>query len=175
MENKEIWKDVVGYEGLYMISNYGRLKSLPKMVGRGKRYLSKERIVSLHKSPNGYLRTHLDKDGERKFYSIHRLVAQTFLDNPNNYPCVNHKNENPADNRLDNLEWCTHAYNSNYGTRNQRLSKSRMGHKVSKETREKLSRINKGELHPMYGKKRSPETCKKISEGIKRYYANRID
>ena len=158
-----------------MISNYGRLKSLPKMVGRGKRYLSKERIVSLHKSPNGYLRTHLDKDGERKFYSIHRLVAQTFLDNPNNYPCVNHKNENPADNRLDNLEWCTHAYNSNYGTRNQRLSKSRMGHKVSKETREKLSRINKGELHPMYGKKRSPETCKKISEGIKRYYANRAD
>lgn len=171
----EIWKDILGYEGLYQISNHGRLKSLPKMVGRGKRYMSKERIVSSHKSPNGYLRTHLDKEGKRHFFSVHRLVAQAFLDNPNNYPCVNHKNEIRSDNRVENLEWCSFKYNANYGTRNKKISTAKIGHEVSCETREKLRQANLGEKSPSYGKKRSEETKRRISEALKKHYASRVN
>lgn len=172
---QEIWKDIPGYEGLYQVSNLGRVKALPKLVGRGRQYHVGERLLSLRPMKNGYIRIHLDKDGSREYVSVHRLVAKAFIDNPLNLPFVNHKNENPTDNRVENLEWCTVKYNANYGTRNQRISKSKMGHEVSKETREKLSKMNTGELHPMYGTKRSPETRKKISEGIKRHYANRVN
>lgn len=171
---QEIWKDIPGYEGLYQVSNLGRVKAPPKCVGRGKKYLVGERMLSLKPTRRGYVRVHLDKDGDRKFFSVHRLVAMVFIDNPLGLPCVNHKNEIKDDNRVDNLEWCTEEYNSNFGSRNLRISESKMGHEVSKETRDKLSRMNTGNLNPMYGTKRSPETCKKISDGIKKHYANRF-
>lgn len=124
---EEIWKDVVGYEGLYQVSNIGRVK----MMGRNKRmwhgsytYI-KPKI--LHQFlVKGYMKSKLrDKNGFAKMISVHILVAKAFIPNPNNYPCINHKDENKQNNRVDNLEWCTYKYNSNYGTAIERNSKKR--------------------------------------------------
>ena len=119
---EEEFRDVKGYEGLYQVSNIGRVKSL----GNGNStcpYFLKERILSTTKRRN-YLAVTLSKQGKRKMYSLHRLVAETFIPNPNNYPCVNHLDENKQNNSVDNLEWCTYKYNCNYGTRNERISKA---------------------------------------------------
>lgn len=104
---EEIWKDIKDYEGLYQISSLGRVKSL---------WYGKERILKLGKDKDNYLTTNLCKEGKIKIFKVHRLVAQTFIPNPNNYPCVNHKDENKQNNTVENLEWCTHKYNVNYGT-----------------------------------------------------------
>ena len=122
-ENKEIWKDVVGYEGLYQVSNNGRVKSL---------WFGKERILKPMKTIWGYLQVDLNKNGERKGYRVHRLVAQTFLPNPDNLPVVNHKDENKENNKVENLEFCDTKYNINYGTRNQRVAEKLTNGKRSK-------------------------------------------
>jgi hypothetical protein len=170
---KEVWKDVEGYEGLYQVSNLGRVKSLPKMIGRGVQYHVGERIITPHKAPNGYLRLHLDKNGKRAFFSVHRLVAKAFVANPHNYPHVNHKNEVKNDNVASNLEWCTPKYNSNYGTRKSRISQSKMGHIVSEVTKAKLREANLGSNSPSFGKKRTDETRMKISKALKRFYSEK--
>lgn len=113
MNENEIWLPVVGFEGLYEISNMGRVKSLK---------YDKEKILKQDKNNNGYLKVCLFKEGKRKYFQTHRLVAIAFLENPNNYPCVNHKDENPSNNCVDNLEWCDAKYNTNYGTCKQRIS-----------------------------------------------------
>lgn len=115
----EIWKDIEGYEGMYQISNLGRVKSL-KMKKEHNEYLLKP-----FKSKNGYLRVSLSKSNKFKQPLIHRLVAIHFLDNPNNYPEVNHKDENKLNNCVDNLEWCDRKYNVLYGTAKQRESKTK--------------------------------------------------
>ena len=105
----EEWKDIKGYEGLYQISNKGRVKSLynkSKILRPGKR--------------KGYFFVWLYKNKKRKQYSIHRLVAEHFLLNPDNLPVVNHKDENKLNNNVENLEWCTVEYNNNYGTANDK-------------------------------------------------------
>ena len=107
----EVWKDIDGYEGLYEVSNLGRVKSLK---------FGKERILKTDMSPKGYLRVQLWKNNKGIRYLVHRLVAQAFLDNPDNLPCINHRDENPSNNNVDNIEWCTHKYNINYGTCIQR-------------------------------------------------------
>lgn len=99
----EIWKDIDGYDGFYQVSNLGNVRS------------SKTKQNIYYSDTNkGYFRVNLYKNKKRKSYSIHRLVAEYFLDNPNNYPCVNHKDCNKKNNRVDNLEWCTYKYNNNY-------------------------------------------------------------
>lgn len=104
-------KEIEGFP-MYEITEDGRVWSKYRNI-----YLS----PSTYK--NGYKRVHLRNNGIQKSFFIHRLVAQAFLPNPNNLPCVNHKDENPSNNCLDNLEWCTIEYNSNYGKRNEKLSK----------------------------------------------------
>lgn len=104
---EEIWKDIKGYEGLYQVSNLGRVKSL----GNGKEKIRKTNISS-----NGYLSLILVKNKKGKNFSVHRLVAEAFIDNPDNLPCVNHKDENKLNNCVDNLEWCTKQYNSTWGS-----------------------------------------------------------
>lgn len=117
---KEIWKDIKYFENVYQISNLGRIKSLPKK--RNSKFNNKEIILKQFKNTNGYLQIDLWKNNKRKHILVHKLVAQTFIENSNNYPFINHKDENKQNNCVDNLEWCTAKYNANYGTRNLRLS-----------------------------------------------------
>lgn len=107
---KEEWRPVVGYEGLYEISNLGNVKSLN--YHREK----KDRILNIYDC-NGYKFVNLYKDGNPKKGQIHRLVAMAFIPNPNNFPIINHKDENLSNNRVENLEWCDYKYNTNYGNR----------------------------------------------------------
>lgn len=114
---KEIWKDIEGYEGKYEISNFGRIKS----------YAQKKngKITEEYTDKKGYKTIFLyDKPQHGKWHKIHRLVASAFIDNPDNLPQVNHKDENKENNRVDNLEWCTNDYNNHYGTRSKRASES---------------------------------------------------
>lgn len=108
MEN---WKSISGYEGLYEVSDTGRVRSLK---------FGKTRLLKPGKTRKGYLRVVLCKDGKVKKMSVHRLVAEAFVQNPLNLPQVNHRDENKRNNTATNLEWCSARYNVNYGTRNQR-------------------------------------------------------
>ena len=107
----EEWKDIKGYKGLYKISNTGKVKSV-----------TTDRIKKLQINNSGYLYTVLWKNGEQRIKLIHRLVAESFIENSDNLPMVNHKDENKKNNNVDNLEWCTHKYNCNYGNRNKRVA-----------------------------------------------------
>ena len=125
---EEIFKDVKGYEELYQVSNFGRVKSL----GNGNSNNSKERILKPSKNSKGYFQVHLSKNGKSKMCKIHRLVAQTFIPNPNNLTEINHIDEDKTNNRVENLEYCTHEYNCNYGTRIERIVKKQTNGKRSK-------------------------------------------
>lgn len=115
----EIWKDIEDYEGLYQVSNLGNVKSL----GNGNSNNSKERILKPAKLKDGYLEVSLSKQGKVKCYTIHRLVAEAFIDNSQNLPQVNHKDEDKTNNQVTNLEFCDAKYNINFGSRIQRISK----------------------------------------------------
>lgn len=121
---QEIWNDIQGYEGLYQVSNFGRVKSLERKIFNGENYhISKEKILSPGKDKDGYFQVQLYKEKTVKMRKIHRLVAEAFIPNPNNYPQVNHKDEDKQNNRIDNLEWCDGTYNQNYGTSKIRRGK----------------------------------------------------
>lgn len=137
MENSDRWfdlallpneefRDIKGYENLYQISNYGRVKSLKRNVLCGNRYNNKkkkrtcqEKILRLTKDKDGYYRIGLYKKPKRAYLIVHRLIAEAFIPNPNDFPCINHKDEVKTNNSIDNLEWCTVAYNNAYGNRTE--------------------------------------------------------
>jgi len=126
---KEIWKDIEGYEGLYQVSSHGRVKSLAREYyqsnGHGMVcHKIQDRILKNHIRRGGYLGVLLSKGKTKKTISIHRLVAQAFIPNPQNFPHINHKNEDKTDNSVKNLEWCTPMYNTHYGTRSARSVKA---------------------------------------------------
>ena len=123
--NDEYWVDVPDYEGLYSISNKGRIKSISRIKNGGTRfeYKSRECLLKPSITKDGYLTVYLCKNGIRKAHAIHRLVAIAFIDNNNELSDVNHKDENKLNNCVENLEWCSKAYNIKYGTRTQRVSK----------------------------------------------------
>lgn len=110
---EEIWKDIRGYEGLYQISNLGRVKSFHKWKRAS---CVDEYILSPTTADNDYANVTLYKDLKRKKFLVHRLVAEAFIPNPENLPHINHKDENKLNNNVDNLEWCTPLYNNCYGT-----------------------------------------------------------
>lgn len=128
----EIWKPIKGYDGIYEVSNYGRIKS---------HKYKKERILKCYINNKGYCKIDLLKNGTEVKYLVHRLVAETFIPNPNNYPCINHKDEDKTNNFVyinpdgtvdfdkSNLEWCNYQYNDLYGTRTERIleTKKRKG------------------------------------------------
>ena len=134
---QEVWKDIKGYEGLYQVSNKGRVRSLDRKdwmhVSNCYRKL-KGKILKPGHNTWGYQQVQLSdalggKKGKR--VSVHRLVACAFIPNPNEYPCVNHKDCNKDNNSVDNLEWCTHEYNNNYGDHNKKVSESLKGKRRS--------------------------------------------
>lgn len=140
----KIWKDVVGYEGYYEVSNTGEVRN--SQTGH---------ILSPGLS-QGYHYVVLCRHGDRRNKQVNRLVAEAFIDNPENHPIVNHKNEVKTDNVVDNLEWCTYSYNNTYGNASAHRSESLKGHQA----------WNKG-------KKMSDEFRKRVSEGMKKYYRER--
>ena len=105
VKNDEVWRDIENYEGLYQISNFGRVKSL---------HYEREKILKLSNAKDGYLQITLQNKGGKSF-QIHRLVANAFIPNPNNFSQVNHIDENKKNNKAKNLEWCTPLYNIRYG------------------------------------------------------------
>lgn len=117
MENEiEFWKDVIGFEGLFMVSNLGRVKGVErtiKVARRGFR-LVRESIFKCAPNNSGYLTATLSKGGKSKSVFVHRLVAETFIVNPNLLSEVNHINGNKQDNRAVNLEWISHSGNQQH-------------------------------------------------------------
>lgn len=116
---EEIWKPIKGYEGIYEVSSYGRVRSLDRYVCRGNG-TQPVLIRGNMKHPHlhcGYLYVGLNKDGKKKSCFVHRLVAEAFIPNPHNYPFINHKDEVRQNNHYENLEWCTKLYNNTYGSR----------------------------------------------------------
>lgn len=128
----EEWRDVIGYEGFYQVSNLGRIKSLdrtqkmppskfpPSFVRKGK-------TIKQHIDKNGYCQACLSANGKKKRWPVHRLVAMAFIPNVNLCPHINHKDENKQNNNADNLEWCTAKYNNSYGSRLKRMANAEIG------------------------------------------------
>lgn len=123
-QEHEIWKAVKGYDKSYMVSTLGRVKSLERYVMRkgGGSIKVRERVLKERYAPNGYASVILYKNGTPKKYSIHRLVAIAFIDNPKNKPYVNHKDGNKVNNCVSNIEWCTQYENMRHASKNGLLS-----------------------------------------------------
>ena len=121
--NTEIWKDIIGYEGLYQISSFGNIKSFDRAVlGKGGKPRNIKGQDIKKRLNKGYLVVGLNKDGINKLKLVSRLVAIHFIENKDNKPEVNHIDEDKQNNKIDNLEWVTPKENSNHGTRNKRIS-----------------------------------------------------
>lgn len=120
---EEIWKDIPGYEGYYQVSTFGNVRSLDRIVkGRWGKRLQHGSMMKLSEDFDGYLGVGLTKDGKQRGYRVNRLVAMTFIPNPDNLPIVHHKDNNTKNNRVDNLEWATVQYNTQHAIDTGRLT-----------------------------------------------------
>jgi len=113
--NKEIWKDIPNYEGLYQASNLGNIRSIYRY----------KKILTPYIDKDGYYRIRLYKNKKGVYKGVHKWIAEAFIPNPHNYNEINHKDENKQNNCVDNLEWCNNWYNIHYGTAIERQTKSR--------------------------------------------------
>ena len=146
----EVWKDIQDYEGLYQVSNLGRVKSLGRFVDKLRlHYWQEEKTLKLRKRVDGYLSVCLSKNGKTKTFSVHRLVAVAFIPNPENKTEIDHINAIRTDNSVNNLRWVSHKENMNNSLTIAFLSISKVG-----------------ENNPFYGKKLSEEIKRKISDRL---------
>ena len=172
---EEIWKDVVGYEGYYQVSNLGRVRSLDRIASNGRKIKGKILSTKVN-TPPYYPRVSLSVNGKMKLVQVHRLVAQAFVYNPDpeHKTQVGHKDESRTNNRADNLEWVTPKENSNMPLHRERDSKANEGKVLSAETKSKISLSQKGkykgEKNPFYNKHHTNETKKKMSDIKKMTY-----
>lgn len=141
MIDERKWAPVKGYEEAYSISDDGVIRSLSReCIGdNGFFYTKKEKILKQSDSGKGYRRVCLHQNGVRKSAYVHRLVAEAFIPNPSNLPCVNHKDENKTNNHVSNLEWCTVSYNRNYGTAPVRIIRKLSRKVVMKKDGEEIA------------------------------------
>lgn len=129
-----MWKEIKGYEGLYEVSDTGEIRSMPRKGTKGG-------LLKAHEDAKGYLVLGLTKDGKQTQKRVHRLVAEAFLPNPEEFPEVNHKDEDKFNNTVDNLEWCTSEYNLSYGTRLERATTAKQRAVRCIETGEEFASI----------------------------------
>ncbi len=153
-QSEIVRRPVVGYEGYYEVDNCGRVYAIDRTIhvedhGRIYDKSLKGGAMKQHVHSGGYKVVCLTRDGKTKILFVHRIVAMAFLPNPENLPCINHKDEDKTNNFVDNLEWCSYQYNNAYGSKPRKLSKCMTGRKQSNE--QKLRR----------------------SESLKRYWANK--
>ena len=118
----EEWKEILGFDILYEVSNFGRVRT---RYSEKNGYTKEYRIIEPLNNGKGYLRFNWRQSKKQRTVYLHRLVAEAFLDNPEKLSEINHKDEYKKNNRADNLEWCSHIYNANYGTRNERAGIAR--------------------------------------------------
>ena len=143
---KEEWRDIDGFEGLYQVSNLGRVKRIAhcsNYKGNTLRFLP-ERIKEQSVDKSGYKTVSLYSENKMKLCKVHVLVGKAFIPNIENLPQINHKDENKSNNCVSNLEWCTPHYNNNYGTRNLRMSETkRKQHKCYCNVRDDKGKFSK--------------------------------
>ena len=169
----EEWKKIPGYEGLYEVSNMGNVRNVRR-----------NKLLRLSKTNNRYIRVSLCKNGIKTGLTVHRLVAEAFIPNPDNLPEVNHKDEDKTNNRVENLEWCDHKYNMNYGTRNIRaketaikngyytgLSKEEYRKKYRDKNKEKIREKQRGYMKE-YNKNYYEKNREEIREHNREYKKN---
>ena len=173
----EEWRPIEGYEGLYEVSSYGRVRSLDRYDSNN--HFRKGKVLSPVKNKDGYLQVNLCCNGKYKMFLVHRLAAQAFIPNPDNLPEINHKDENPGNNNVDNLEWCTRKYNINYGSRKdkERDTKIKNGYWSGlsrKEYRKKWCQENTDNLKECR-KKWCQENTDNLKEYKKKWYQENKD
>lgn len=162
MADKEIWKDIEGYEGKYQVSNMGRVRSLKKWVPNGERFVENVTIMEPQLGTNGYLNVYLSMHQKKKRFYIHRLVAMAFLEKPEGCNCVNHLDYDFTNNEATNLEWCTQGDNVRYSAHRMRHRKS----KAYSNTGEQYIYFSKGKYRVCVDHKEYPK-CKTLEEAIK--------
>ena len=138
---EEVWKDIPEYEGLYQVSNLGNVKSLNRgVLQNGSIRLLKGVILKKNKHRKGYQYIYLCKNGKTKFWLVHRLVAFVFIENTNKKPCVNHIDGNKINNKIENLEWCTHKENTQHAL-NLKLIDVSKKYSIKESERKKIYNI----------------------------------
>ena len=156
----EVWKDVKNYEGYYIVSSMGKVKSLDRIVlgKNGASYFRSGKLKSSVTNKWGYLQVLLSKNNKQKLCLIHRLVAEAFIPNPENKPHIDHINTDKKDNRVGNLRWCTRSENMNNPLTKEKCREMNKGKHRSEETKKKISESGKGRIL-------SEESKKKIGKG----------
>lgn len=157
----EVWKDVVGYEGIYEVSNVGRVRTKKGKTTHTDYHgirVWKQRTLK-EKNPNGRdVRVSLWKGKKDKSYLVHQLVAKAFIENPNNFKCINHLDGNPRNSNVDNLEWCDHHINNNHAFDNRLI-------KTGKQV--KLINLSNGKEHYFRSQSKASEFLGRKNDYVK--------
>lgn len=161
---KEIWKDIKNYEGLYQVSNLGKVRSLYKWDINKKQYIKENKILKLNTRNNYYI-VQLTKNKKRKSKQVHRLVAEAFILNPKNKPFINHIDFNTKNNNINNLEWCTQKENVNHSICNMKHRKLI----THSNTKEKYITYRKNtNKYRITIDKKEYKSCETLEEAIKK-------
>lgn len=170
--HKQVWKSIVGYEGLYEVSNHGNVRSLDRVIVENN--TKKERLIkgvtlSAANSKRGYRVVVLCKDGTEKMRNVHQLVAESFISNPENKHCINHKDFNRLNNHVDNLEWCTYAENNLHSIEEGKKGRTVIQFTKDGEFVQQFDSIKRAESHTGIASQNISKVCKGERESAGEY------